>query len=282
MRTHIMYPMSVRSRVLFKPIRFTRLITTILAGVIFGAWLYFTPPGLLGKADAVGYAVCHRIAERSFFIGDRQTPLCARCTGMYLGTLVGLLAQLPAGRRGRLPGWKVTTILGLFLAGFALDGINSYIQFFPRVEGLYQPMNWLRLLTGNGLGLGMAAMIYPIFNQSIWTDWEDVAPFEPNKKFFLVIGTLCLLVPVVTTQNPFLVYPLSVATTATILVLLAMIYTVMLVLLMRKENTFLKWQDLLPYLAAGFGLAVLQVALMDAARFYLSGTWDGFNLKVFS
>jgi hypothetical protein len=48
------------------------ILTTALALI---GWWYYTPPGLLGKADAAGYAVCHRIASRSFLIGDRQTPL---------------------------------------------------------------------------------------------------------------------------------------------------------------------------------------------------------------
>ncbi|NTW42077.1 MAG: response regulator, partial [Cellulomonadaceae bacterium] len=34
-------------------------------------WLTLTPDGLLGKMDAIGCAVCHRIEERSFFLADR-------------------------------------------------------------------------------------------------------------------------------------------------------------------------------------------------------------------
>jgi len=31
---------------------------------------------------------CHRIPERSFFYKGQQFPVCARCTGIYLGFLV--------------------------------------------------------------------------------------------------------------------------------------------------------------------------------------------------
>lgn len=31
---------------------------------------------------------CHQIPERSFFIANRQFPLCARCTGMLTGMLL--------------------------------------------------------------------------------------------------------------------------------------------------------------------------------------------------
>jgi hypothetical protein len=72
----------------------------ILAGLIIGLWLLGTPPGILGKADAIGYAVCHRIAERSFHTHDRPLPLCARCTGMYLGVIAGLAYFAEATRAG--------------------------------------------------------------------------------------------------------------------------------------------------------------------------------------
>jgi hypothetical protein len=62
----------------------------ILGGIILILWLIATPPGLWGKADAVGYAVCHRIAIRSFHLESKQLPLCARCTGQYLGAIIGL------------------------------------------------------------------------------------------------------------------------------------------------------------------------------------------------
>jgi hypothetical protein len=61
--------------------------------LVFIGWLLETPSGLFGKLDAIGYAVCHRIPERSFHIGDYQLPLCARCSGMYLGAVTGLVFQ---------------------------------------------------------------------------------------------------------------------------------------------------------------------------------------------
>lgn len=49
--------------------------------------------------------ICHQRPERSFFIGGSQLPVCARCTGLYLGAAlafpIGLLAPAPAARRAR-------------------------------------------------------------------------------------------------------------------------------------------------------------------------------------
>jgi uncharacterized membrane protein len=36
--------------------------------------------------------VCHQIPERSFLIYGGKSILCARCTGMYFGVLVGILS----------------------------------------------------------------------------------------------------------------------------------------------------------------------------------------------
>ncbi|HEC34484.1 MAG TPA: DUF2085 domain-containing protein, partial [Chloroflexi bacterium] len=69
--------------------------------LIIGAYVGLTPQELLTKVDLVGYAVCHRIPSHSFFVGGRQLPLCARCTGTFLGALTGLLGQEVVLRRRR-------------------------------------------------------------------------------------------------------------------------------------------------------------------------------------
>ena len=68
-----------------------RYLLISVGTVLLIVWWSHTPDGLLGKADAIGYAVCHRIDVRSFHLGDRQIPVCARCTGQYLGAVAGLL-----------------------------------------------------------------------------------------------------------------------------------------------------------------------------------------------
>ena len=101
------------------------------------------PGGLLDKADKVGYAVCHRITVRSFLIGERQMPLCARCTGQYLGAVAGLLYLLIRGRvrASELPAAPVLGVLVLFLGLWAFDGVNSYLTLFPGMPHLYEPHN---------------------------------------------------------------------------------------------------------------------------------------------
>src|ERR1035437_3699001 len=98
----------------------TGLLFVATAALVVG-WLIETPAGLLGKMDAIGYGICHRIAARSFDIGGRPMPLCARCTGMYLGALIALAYQSRLGKHGGLPSKKILAVLVFFLAAFGID-----------------------------------------------------------------------------------------------------------------------------------------------------------------
>ncbi len=253
-------------------------LLVLLAGGLLGAWLLLTPEGLLGKADAIGYAVCHRIALRSFFLGDRQIPLCVRCSGMYLGVLVGLLYQLPFGKRTRLPPRKILIPLGLFFLAFAVDGSNSYLHFFPNAPGLYEPHNALRLATGAGIGLLVAAVLLPIANQTLWTEAEDRSALErwPQVLGLLLITALGALA--MYSQNSLLLYPLALATTAVIPIVLTLCYSLLWVILFHKENSYRRLRDAWAPLVAGFALALIQIGLVDWLRFWLTGTWAGFQL----
>jgi len=253
-----------------------KIVLLVAVCLLLGAWLTSTPPGLLGKADAVGYAVCHRIAARSFFLGERQMPLCARCTGMYLGAMIGLLYQLRLGRRGGMPSRKILVALGVFILAFIVDGSNSYLHLFPGAPSLYSPQNFLRLLTGIGMGITISAMLYPVFQQTIWTEWSR----QPAISTWPQLGMILLIAGFVDlgvlTEQPLVIYPASLLSALTVLVILAMVYTMVWVMILRRENAFQNWKDLWAFLVAGSGTALLQIMVMDLVRFGFFGNWSGF------
>jgi len=251
------------------------LLLAVTGALIFG-WLYYTPAGLLGKADAIAYAICHRIAARSFYLGDRQLPLCARCTGMYLGAMLGLLYQIRLGRRGGMPPMKIAVVLGVFFVAFGVDGVNSYLHFFPNAPSLYEPQNWLRLVTGTGLGIGMASMLLPVFNQTVWKDWSGERLLSSWRHFAAILALAALVDLAVLSENPLLEYPLALLGPVTVVVLLAMIYTIVWLMLAKRENSFLGLKELSWAFLGGFTTAMLQIAIMDYGRFLLTGTWKGF------
>jgi uncharacterized membrane protein len=43
---------------------------------------------------AFGSLICHQRPERSFFWGDHQFPVCARCTGLYLSSAIGVVGWI--------------------------------------------------------------------------------------------------------------------------------------------------------------------------------------------
>ncbi len=253
-----------------------KIFVPFVACLVLAGWLINTPAGLLGKADAIAYAICHRIAARSFSIGDRQMPLCARCTGMYLGTLLGLLFQFKHEKRGGMPVLKIMILLGVVLVGFVIDGVNSYLHFFPNAPSLYTPENWLRLVTGTALGIGIAAVLLPVFNQTVWKDWTD----KPILNSWKQVGALVLIAGIldltVLSENPILLYPLALLGSATVMVILGMIYTIVWLMLFKQENKYRHLKELWLPLVAGFTTALIQISFMDWGRYTLTGTWKGF------
>src|SRR3954470_5681123 len=73
-----------------------------------GAWLWMAAVLLAPRVVfPVGHFLCHQRPERTFFVHGQQMPVCARCTGLYLGAALAaplaLLFAVPmASARGRL------------------------------------------------------------------------------------------------------------------------------------------------------------------------------------
>ncbi|MFH1524731.1 MAG: DUF2085 domain-containing protein [Chloroflexota bacterium] len=266
----------------------SKYLVIAAALLVFIGWFLNTPPGLSGKADAIGYAVCHRISERSFHIGDYQLPLCARCSGMYLGAVVGLVFQSILGwKRGKIPHWSIITVLVAFVAAFGIDGANSYLYLLkqvqpgilPQIPNIYMPSNTLRLLTGSGMGLGITAMLFPAFNQSIWADYDDKLSALPGwKAFGLLLGIQVVLDLLVLTDNLIVLYPVAVISILGVWLLLTMVYTIVWVMIMGQDNKFTKLRQLWLPLLAGLTITLIQTAGIDMLRLWLTGTWGAFPL----
>lgn len=266
----------------------SRYLVVVAAVLVFIGWFLNTPPGLLGKTDAIGYAVCHRISERSFHIGNYQLPLCARCSGMYLGAVTGLVFQSILGwKRGKAPHWSIIAVLVVFVVAFGVDGVNSYLYLLkqirpgilPQIPNIYVPNNTLRLLTGSGMGLGIAAMLFPAFNQSIWTDYKDTAAALPGwKAFGLLLSIQVVLDLLVLTDSPLVLYPLALITALGVWLLLTAVYTIVWVMITGQDNKFTNLRHLWLPLLAGLTITIIQTAAIDMLRFWLTHTWGGFPL----
>jgi uncharacterized membrane protein len=252
-------------------------LTWIAGGLLLLAlatYVLLTPPGLLNKARMTGYAVCHQIPSHSFSLGGHQLPLCARCTGTFLGALVGLVGQAVVLRRRRAAAFPPTGILVVLIAFTLLwagDGLNSYLALIGAPHA-YEPANELRLITGALNGLTMSALIYPIFNISIWRRIAD----SPAVRGLRDLGVLLLfeaaLVGVVLSGERLLLYPLALLSAAAVVTLLASVNTVLAVVLLGRENEARTWREAVFPIATGVLLSLVQIGVIDLIRYLATGT----------
>ncbi len=93
------------------------------------------------------YCGCHRMPERSFFIGRYQFPVCARCTGVFVGYILFFLL-------GRVLKVSIT-----------LDFIMCFIMFFDwylQYLNICKSTNIRRLITGAMCGFAYMDILIKI------------------------------------------------------------------------------------------------------------------------
>jgi uncharacterized membrane protein len=251
--------------------RMTVILVAVSAFVIF-LFALLPPTTLLGKADVVGYAICHRIPERSFFLNGRQLPLCARCTGTFLGAIVGLVAMLILRRQraSRLPPITVLGLLVLFIGFWAFDGLNSYLTFFPGAPNLYEPRNWLRLTTGMLNGLALVSFVFPIFNFTIWRDATRERVFKNIWEVLAILPVVALLIWIIQAEIGFLLYPLAILSSLGVVMMLTLINSMIAAVVLGREGYASTWRQALIPLTMGIALAILQMTAMVLLRAYLT------------
>lgn len=233
---------------------------------------------LLDGADWMGYAVCHRITERSFVINGRQVPLCARCTGMYLGAILAMVVLWVSGRarHGDLPPLPLLLVFGGFVGVMGIDGLNSYAHFFPNAPHLYEPRNWLRLVTGMGTGLTMGVIVLPALAQTLWAqpDWRpSVASARELFDLLLVAGTAVLLL---LSNQPVILYVLAIVSTVGLLLVLAALNAVFVLIGLRRDGRATSWRETAVPLAICLLLAVAELSAISLLRWNLTGVMTGF------
>lgn len=254
----------------------------LAALVIIGIWLAYTPSGVQGKADAVGYAICHRIEERSFTTyGDRQLPMCARCSGIYTGVMTGFLSIAAMGRlrATRLPSLKVAAVMVLFVALLGIDGLNSYFHLFPNFEGgIYEPNNTLRVTTGMLVGLVMIQLLLPFWNSTVWhhTVWDQRRVVNDLRELGLYIAAIAVVLVLIFLNSPFIMLIVGFASTIGVLLVLTMVMASMLMTMLRTDGDYTNWSQLWLPMLAGLTAAIILIGGIDALRFLFTGTWEGF------
>lgn len=89
---------------------------------------------------------CHQIPERSFFIKSYQFPICARCTGLYLGYIIALFNLIKSKKVFK---FKASVV---FIVVMAIDGLGQLFKFF-------ESNNKRRFITGFLSGIASISLL---------------------------------------------------------------------------------------------------------------------------
>ncbi len=262
----------------------TKWLVPIAAIIALSGWIYIAPPGLMGKLDAIGYAVCHRLSSHSLFVDGIQFPLCARCTGEFNAAAIALILQgFVSRKKSKLPNRGIIAVLIIFFLAFAIDGSNSYLALlkqsygsaFAKIPNLYVTTNVERVFTGSGMGIAMASVLYPMYNQTIWRVPEEKPALE-WPQFGLLVGIVLLFdFGALSNLDPAL-YFIAILSTLGVLALLAMVFSIVWVMIMKQDNAFEHLRQLWLPAVAGLTLAFILIIGIDLFRFNLTHTWTGF------
>ena len=70
---------------------------------------------------AIGSLVCHQLPERSYHLWTAQLPVCARCTGIYFGAVLGAFGSTWARAFARLSDAREARVVAAHLGTSALQ-----------------------------------------------------------------------------------------------------------------------------------------------------------------
>lgn len=246
-----------------------------LLGLLLVAGYVLVPPiAPLGKAHLIGYTICHQIPERSFSMGGVHLPLCARCTGTYLGVTITFAAFILLGRlrAGEMASKKMLVVLALFIVTMGVDGLNSYLSLFEDVPHLYAPQNWLRAATGSLNGIALSIIVLPVFN---FTLWRHPLPIRPIKNAWELPGILLVTaaaIAAVQSQPSWLLYPMALISAGGVLWMLTLVNTMILLIVLRQENQVETWPETVAPLLGGLTATLLELTGVGVLRYLLTGT----------
>lgn len=248
------------------------LAVAALAVLAILAWLQ--PAFLLDIGDHIGYAVCHQLPARSFFLAGRRLPLCARCSGTFLGVFTAYAAVM-LRRRTRctaLPPIPITALLLLGVGLWAIDGLNSYLELL-NLPHVYSPHNGLRLAAGMLNGLALGTLVWPVVAITVWKEPRSAPVLRGWSEYGALLAAGGVESGLILLGWPPALYLLALLSLAGVLAILLTVNLLLVTVLMRKEGKARASCNLL--LPAGIAAIISagMIAGMDILRWWLTTTY---------
>jgi uncharacterized membrane protein len=94
----------------------------------------------------IGSLVCHQLPKRSFYFWGAQLPVCARCTGIYVGAAASALVATRMGEAPQRQLWDRAK--ELLLLGAMPTAVTLFYEWFSGS----MPGHWIRAAAGFPLG----------------------------------------------------------------------------------------------------------------------------------
>lgn len=98
----------------------------------------------------LGSLVCHQRPERTLIVGGYHLPVCARCTGTYIGLLLGYSLLVLHRKNAKGPPNLYMSLLMM---------LPLWVDSFGQLFGFWTSTNDLRLITGLLFGTAVAPFL---------------------------------------------------------------------------------------------------------------------------
>ncbi|GCE46522.1 putative membrane protein [Thermosporothrix hazakensis] len=249
------------------------LLLAMLYLGLLAALLFLPEQPLLERLRWLDSGICAQQPGHTLHPGGIALPLCARDTGIYLGLLLTVCTLLVTGRgkAQQIPPLPLALVLAGGFCLMATDGLNS-LAVDLRLPHLYPPHNLLRLATGLLAGLAIGSFLLPVLNQMLWSTYHRSASIPSWRFLFGLLPLLILAFFAAASQHPLTLYPLALLSTAGLLTALGSLNLLLLVLVRKRSETFVRYKELLPYAGIACLLSIGEMLLLAQGRFWLLQT----------
>jgi hypothetical protein len=112
--------------------------------------------------------------------------------------------------------------------------------------------------------------------QTLWRDYKWRPVLGGFKELFLLIFLALVVVLMVLSNQPLLLYVLGIVSALGVVAILTVINSMVLLLVTRRDARSISWRQAAVPLAIGLVLAVGEIAVVSFLRFSWTGTMTGF------
>ena len=255
------------------PLPLTLGVTLATFGLLVGL-----PGGVLNKLILLNMGVCPQRPAHSYFFEGRQMPLEARMVGIFagFGLTIFFLWLVGRGRALEWPRRSLSLVLAALVAPMVFDGLNS--TFFDLGwPTLYEPHNWLRVVTGTLSGVGLAGLILPAFGMVVWRRGYLTSTFKSWSEIGLALIPAMLYILGVISGWDWLFWPLSLLAVAGVVTMLIMFNTMIVVVILRRENRVVSLTDFAALITPVYLLSIGLMLLLAILRVAVTGSGGNFG-----